>query len=122
MRELGVVIARVPAMLRPQIQEAASAPQLVAGRLLQGESRLHAGRESTAPPTQHSHSSSCVGAQVTGTSETLTLPSWDSANLGWRGRGGRGAVHTCAQQPQPGRKKGGTGRLQEDAGCPRTPR
>ena len=26
MRELGVVIARVPAMLRPQIQEAASAP------------------------------------------------------------------------------------------------
>ena len=44
MRELGVVIARVPAMLRPQIQEAASAPQLVPGRL------LHAGRESTASP------------------------------------------------------------------------
>ena len=95
MRELGLVTTQVLAVLRPQIQEAASAPQLVAGRLLQGESRLHAGRESTAPPTQHSLSSSCVGAQVTGTSETLTLPSWDSANLGWVG----GAVHTCAQQP-----------------------
>lgn len=40
MRELGVVIARVPAMLRPQIQEAASAPQFTAGRVLQGESML----------------------------------------------------------------------------------
>ena len=32
MRELGVVIAQVPAVLRPQIQEAASVPQIVAGR------------------------------------------------------------------------------------------
>ena len=66
MREVDVVIARVPAVLRPQIQEAASAPQLVAGRLLRGESRLHTGRESTAP-TQHSHGSSCVGARLMGT-------------------------------------------------------
>lgn len=34
MREVDVVITQVPAVLRPQIQEAASAPQLVAGRLL----------------------------------------------------------------------------------------
>ena len=81
MRELGVVIARVPTVLRPQIQEAVSVPQLVAGRLIQGESRLPAGKESTAQ-TQHSCGSSCVGAWLTGTSETLTLPSWDSVTLG----------------------------------------
>ena len=40
MRELGVVLARIPAALRPQIQEAASAPQFIAGRVLQGESML----------------------------------------------------------------------------------
>ena len=40
MRELGVLFARVPAALRPQIQEAASAPQFIAGRALQGESML----------------------------------------------------------------------------------
>jgi hypothetical protein len=40
MRESGVVFARVPAALRPQIQEAASAPQFTAGRVLQGESML----------------------------------------------------------------------------------
>ena len=74
MRELGVVFARVPAALRPQIQEAASSPQLMSGRLLQGESRLHAGRESTAP-TQHSHGNSCVSTRLTGNSETPTLPS-----------------------------------------------
>lgn len=90
MRELGVVIARVPAMLRPQIQEAASAPQLVPGRLLQGESRLHAGRESTAPPTQHSHSSSCVGTQLTGTREIPALPCWVLVTL-W----GSGLMHSC---------------------------
>ena len=117
MRELGLVTTQVLAVLRPQIQEAASAPQLVAGRLLQGESRLHAGRESTAPPTQHSLSSSCVGAQVTGTSETLTLPSWDSANLGWVG----GAVHTCAQQPQPGRKRGAQAGCRKTRGAPELP-
>ena len=121
MRELGLVTTQVLAVLRPQIQEAASAPQLVAGRLLQGESRLHAGRESTTPPTQHSHSSSCVGAQVTGTSETLTLPSWDSANLGWRGAGGGRGPHLCTAATA-WEEEGGTGRLQEDAGCPRTPR
>ena len=48
MRELGLVITWVLAVLRPQIQEAASSPQLVSGRLLQGESQLHAGKESTA--------------------------------------------------------------------------
>ena len=40
MRELGVVFTRVPAALRPQVQEAVSAPQLMAGRLLQRESML----------------------------------------------------------------------------------
>ena len=80
MRGLGVVIARVPTMLRPQIREAVSAPQFMAGRLLQGENRQQAGRESTVP-TQHSHGSSCVGTQLMGTSETLTLHSWDSETL-----------------------------------------
>ena len=74
MRELGLVIAWVPAVLRPQIQEAASSPQLVSGRLLQGESQLHARKESTAL-TQHSHSNSWVGTQLMGTSETPNLPS-----------------------------------------------
>ena len=40
MRELGVVFTRIPAALRPQIQEAASAPQFIARRVLQGESML----------------------------------------------------------------------------------
>ena len=97
MRELGVVIARVPAMLRPQIQEAASTPQLVPGRLMQGESRLHAGREDCFT-TQHSHGSSCVGAWLMGTRETPTLPSWNLVTLG--------GVQTRTQQPQPGRKRG----------------
>ena len=80
MREF-VLIAWVPTVLRPQIQEAAPALQLVVRRLLQGESRLPAGRESTAP-TQHSHGSSCVGAWLMGTRETLTLPSWNLVTLG----------------------------------------
>ena len=63
MRELGMVIAQVLAVLMPQIQEAASAPQLTAERLLQGKSRLHAEREGIAL-IQHSHSSSCVGTQL----------------------------------------------------------
>ena len=50
MKELGVVITWVPAVLRPQIQEAASVPSTRGLRLLQRESRLHAGRQSTALP------------------------------------------------------------------------
>ena len=88
MREF-VLIAWVPTVLRPQIQEAAPALQLVVRRLLQGESRLPAGRESTAP-TQQSHGSSCVGTQLTGTKEILALPSWVSATL-WGSR----LVHNC---------------------------
>lgn len=109
MSELGVVITWVPTVLRPQIQEAASAPHLVARRLLQGESRLPAGRESTAP-SQHSHDSSCVGTQLTGTRETLTLLSWVLATL-WGSRlmhsscslGGRGGQRLAAgrcREPQ----------------------
>ena len=40
MREVDVEFARIPAALRPQIQEAASAPQFIAGRVLQGDSML----------------------------------------------------------------------------------
>ena len=116
MRELGVVITWVPAALRPQIQEAASAPQLMAGRLLQGERRLHARRESTAW-TQHSHSSSCVGAQLTGTSEIPTLPSRDSVTLGgpdsctavtaWVEEGGKGISRKMQGAPElPDESKG----------------
>ena len=110
MRELGVVIAWVPAALRPQIQEAVSVPQLVAGRLLQGERRLPVGKESTAQ-TQHSCGSSCVGAQLTGTSETPTLPSRDSVNLGgpdscravtaWVEEGGKGISRKMQGAPEP---------------------
>jgi len=49
MREF-VLIAWVPTVLRPQIQEAAPALQLVVRRLLQGESRLPA--DSTFPQQQ----------------------------------------------------------------------
>ena len=112
MRELGVVIARVPTVLRPQIQEAASAPQLVAGRLLQGESRLHAGRESTAP-THHFHGSSCVGARLMGTRQTLTLPSWISAML----RDPDSCPAAAAWE-----EEGGKSGQQEDAGHLKTPR
>lgn len=88
MREF-VVITWVPTVLKPQIQEAAPAPQLMVKRLLQGESRLLAGRESTAP-TQHSHGSSCVGTQLIGTREIPALPCWVLVTL-W----GSGLVHSC---------------------------
>ena len=110
MKELGVVITWVPAVLRPQIQEAASVPSTHGLRLMQGKSGLHAGRESTAA-TQHSHGSSCVGTQLTGTSETPTLPSWDSVTLGgpdscpaatvWEEEGGKGGSRKMQGAPEP---------------------
>ena len=113
MREVDVVITQVPAVLRPQIQEAASTPQLVPGRLLQGESRLHAGREDCFT-TQHSHGSSCVGAWLMGTRETPTLPSWNLVTLG-------GGPDSCTAATAWEEERG-KDRQQEDAECPRTPR
>ena len=68
----------------------------MAGRLLQGESRLLAGRESSAP-IQHSHSSSCVGTQLMGTRDT---------NPAFLGLGDPQGVHIRAHQSQPGRTRG----------------
>lgn len=89
-------------------------PQLVPGRLLLQESRLHAERESTASPLNIPTMAAAVWALEWEQGDT------DLAFLELGDPQGRGS-RLRAQQPQPGRKERGKDGQQEDAECPRTP-